>query len=181
MLIVFLGFFFDVVVYSLLLKRKTRFSIIFGGVAGGLPALAGRTAAVNAIDVAGLLFLLFVLSWIPLHILTLALVPDNLKGYMDAGVPMWPVVSGKSQTKIVITISTILTGILMVSIGTTLDLHIITQLPLIGLGIYTIFMSLRNLIRPSDRLTFRLFKFASVFMAFTFLWILIARIITTLL
>jgi protoheme IX farnesyltransferase len=153
MFIVFLGFFFDVVVY----------------------------AAVNEIDVAGLLFLFFVLSWIPLHILTLSLVPENLKGYMDAGVPMWPVVSGKSQTMIVITISTTISGILMVFIATTLDLHIITQLPLIGLGIYTIVLSLRNLLRPSDRLTFRLFKFASIFMAFTFLWILIARIITTLL
>ncbi|MHA2090859.1 MAG: UbiA family prenyltransferase [Candidatus Kariarchaeaceae archaeon] len=181
MFIVFLGFFFDVIVYSLLLKRRTRFSIIFGGVAGGLPALAGRTAAVNEIDLVGLFFLLFVLSWIPLHILTLSLVPENLKGYMDAGVPMWPVVSGKSQTMIVITISTTLSGILMVFIATTIDLHIITQLPLIGLGIYTIVLSLRNLLRPSDRLTFRLFKFASIFMAFTFLWILIARIITTLL
>jgi protoheme IX farnesyltransferase len=79
MIIVFLGFFFDVVVYSLWLKRRTRFSIIFGGIAGGLPAMAGRTAVLGVIDLVSLLVGFFVLSWIPLHILTLALILKDMK------------------------------------------------------------------------------------------------------
>ncbi len=49
-LIIFFGFFFDVVVYSILLKRRTKFSIIFGGIAGGLPAWAGRIAITGSLD-----------------------------------------------------------------------------------------------------------------------------------
>ncbi|MHA2368239.1 MAG: UbiA family prenyltransferase, partial [Candidatus Hodarchaeales archaeon] len=97
MVVVFLGFFFDVVVYSIWLKRRTRFSIIFGGVAGGLPALAGRTAAIDKIDIIGILLLLFVLCWIPLHILSLALVPSSFEGYLKAQIPMWPVARGETQ------------------------------------------------------------------------------------
>ena len=62
MIIVFLGFFFNVVIYSLLLKRKTPLSILFGGIAGGLPAVAGRTAIYNRIDFVTVLFLIFILS-----------------------------------------------------------------------------------------------------------------------
>ncbi|MFX0184129.1 MAG: protoheme IX farnesyltransferase, partial [Candidatus Hodarchaeota archaeon] len=98
MIVVFLGFFFDVVVYSILLKRRTRYSIIFGGVAGGLPAMAGRTAVIGTIDLIAIFMGLFVLCWIPLHILTLALLPKNLEGYRNANIPMWPVVKSRNQT-----------------------------------------------------------------------------------
>ena len=86
-LVIFLGAFFDYVIYSIWLKRKTRFSIIFGGIAGGLPSMAGRVLAVQKIDLISVLFLLFILTWIPIHILTLAMLPKNIKGYKDAGVP----------------------------------------------------------------------------------------------
>ena len=41
-IILFAGIFFDVVVYTLWLKRKTCWSIVWGGFAGGMPILAGR-------------------------------------------------------------------------------------------------------------------------------------------
>ncbi|MEM5775409.1 MAG: UbiA family prenyltransferase [Anaerolineaceae bacterium] len=41
-LLIFLGVFFDVVVYTLWLKRRTAWSIVWGGLAGGMPVLAGR-------------------------------------------------------------------------------------------------------------------------------------------
>ncbi|MHA1829878.1 MAG: UbiA family prenyltransferase, partial [Candidatus Heimdallarchaeaceae archaeon] len=55
MSVVFIGFFFDVVIYSMWLKRRTKYSIIFGGIAGGLPAIAGRVAVTNSIDIISLL------------------------------------------------------------------------------------------------------------------------------
>ena len=118
-LIIFLGFFFDVVVYSILLKRRTKYSIIFGGIAGGLPAWAGRTAILGSLpgigffglDWIGFLFLIFILAWIPVHILTIALIPKNFKGYKDAGIPMWPVVSSETQTMRVIAIGAFISSV----------------------------------------------------------------------
>ncbi|MFX1508260.1 MAG: heme o synthase [Promethearchaeota archaeon] len=173
MLVVFLGFFFDVVVYSLLLKRRTRLSIIFGGIAGGLPAIAGRTAITGYVDFAAILMGLFVICWIPLHILTLALIPKNLEGYRNANIPMWPVVTNQTQTMRVITFSALLCALSIVLTGVALQVRIIPMLPLLGFSAYILYKSLINLKNPSNETTFRIFKLASIYMAFAFLWLFI--------
>ena len=181
MVIVFLGFFFDVMVYSLLLKRRTRLSIIFGGIAGGLPAIAGRTAILGYVDLAGVLMGAFVLCWIPLHILTLALIPKNLEGYKNANVPMWPVVSSTTQTIYVVTLSAIFSASAVVLTGIVLQINIFTLVPLILFCAYILFQAFANLIEPSQKRTFRIFKLASIFMAFAFLWLFVGVIITSFL
>ncbi|MFX0171993.1 MAG: heme o synthase [Candidatus Hodarchaeota archaeon] len=178
MIIVFLGFFFDVVVYTILLKRRTKFSIIFGGIAGGLPAMAGRTAVIGAIDIVALLMGLFVLCWIPLHILTLALIPKNFNGYCVAKVPMWPVVSGQNQTIRVITISAILSAILIVLTGVFLEINIVPMLPLIIFCLYILYQAFTNLRNPTNERTFKIFKLASIFMALSYLLLFIGVVIT---
>jgi protoheme IX farnesyltransferase len=65
-LVVFTGLFFDVVVYTSWLKRRTCWSIAWGGIAGGMPILAGRVLAVGHIDIAGLA--MAVLFWILPHL-----------------------------------------------------------------------------------------------------------------
>ncbi len=179
MVIVFLGFFFDVVVYSIWLKRRTKYSIIFGGIAGGLPAIAGRTAVIGAVDIISITMAMFVLCWIPLHILTLSLIPKNLKGYKDAKVPMWPVVSGKAQTIRVISISAILSAITIILTSIFLNIYILLQLPLIIFSVYVIVQSLANLSKPSDQRTFKLFKLASMFMVIAFLWLFVGVVISS--
>ncbi|MHA2224062.1 MAG: heme o synthase [Candidatus Hodarchaeales archaeon] len=179
MVVVFLGFFFDVVIYSLWLKRRTRLSIIFGGIAGGLPAVAGRTAVIASIDITAILIGLFVLCWIPLHILTLALIPKNLEGYKKAKVPMWPVVSSKIQTIRVITISALLSSFIIVLTGLVLNLHFICSLPLLVFSSYIIIKAVLNLRRPSNELTFRIFKLSSMYMAIAFLWLFIGGILSS--
>jgi protoheme IX farnesyltransferase len=42
--IVFAGLFFDLVVYTVWLKRRTPYAILIGGLAGGMPVLAGSCA-----------------------------------------------------------------------------------------------------------------------------------------
>ncbi|MHA1978653.1 MAG: heme o synthase [Candidatus Hodarchaeales archaeon] len=173
MLVVFLGAFFDVIVYSLILKRRTRFSIIFGGIAGGLPALAGATAVSGSITLSGILMGLFVLCWIPLHILTLALLPKNLEGYRNAHIPMWPVIRSESQTIQVITLSAILSTLLIAFTGITLNIRLLPLLPLLFFCFFMIWLSITNLRKPTQVKTFRIFKLASMLMAFAFLWLLI--------
>ncbi len=177
-IVIFLGFFFDVVIYTILLKRRTKFSIIFGGIAGGLPAVAGRTAVINNIDLIGILFALFVICWIPLHILSLSLLPKNLQGYIDAKVPMWPVVSGKPQTIQVITFSALISALISVITGILLEIHIILLIPLGFFCAIIISFAIRNFITPTTLRTFKIFKAASIYMILSFLFLFIGLLLT---
>jgi protoheme IX farnesyltransferase len=64
-LVVFAGLFFDVAIYSIWLKRRTCWSIVWGGVSGAMPILAGRVLGVGSIDWIGVMLALGVLLWIP--------------------------------------------------------------------------------------------------------------------
>ncbi len=48
-LIVLAGLFFDVIVYTAWLKRRTGWSIVWGGIAGGMPILAGRSYGIGGV------------------------------------------------------------------------------------------------------------------------------------
>ncbi len=172
-LIIFFGFFFDVVVYSILLKRRTKYSIIFGGIAGGLPAWAGRTAITGSLDWIGFLFLIFILAWIPVHILTIALIPRNFKGYKDAGVPMWPVVSSEAQTMRVIAIGAFISNIALYEAARLLGANAIIRIIWGICCALMIILVIRNLIKPSNKLTFLIFKIASLYMIIGFLLVLL--------
>ena len=85
------GFLFDIVAYTILLKRRTPFSIIAGAIAGGMPSLGGWAAATNRIDAAGLALSMLVVAWVPSHVWFLAYYHRN--DYARANIPMLPVVS----------------------------------------------------------------------------------------
>ena len=72
-LIVFAGLFFDVVVYTMWLKRRTCWSIVWGGMSGGMPILAGRALGLGYVDEIGILLSLGILFWIPTHILSFSM------------------------------------------------------------------------------------------------------------
>jgi heme o synthase len=167
--IVAAGLFIDVVVYSIWLKRRTPLSIIFGGLSGGMPILAGRVLGVGHIDLIGILLLLAVVLWIPIHILTFSI--KYLKDYNYAGVPTFPSVYGEKTTRFIIIVSTILTSIDM-----------IVAVHLIGMkGYYfaALFLSVLSLIGftviccfyPSPKRDTSLFKLASTFMFISMLLI----------
>jgi protoheme IX farnesyltransferase len=173
-LVIFFGFFFDVVIYTIWLKRRTKFSIIFGGIAGGLPAMAGRIvvlviAGKFPLDEVGMEFLLFILAWIPVHILTLALLPKNFNGYKEAKVPMWPVVSSETQTMRVIAFGAIVSSLTLYRIAHLLEASAVTRIIIFVCDMLLLVLVIRNLFKPSNKLTFLIFKIASLFMILGFL------------
>ena len=175
-LIVFLGFFFDVVVYSIWLKRRTKYSIIFGGIAGGLPAWAGRVAITGSLDWIGFLLLIFILTWIPVHILTIALIPRNFEGYKKANIPMWPIVSSKTQTMRVIAISAFLSSVALYEAARLLGANGIIRIIWGVMSLFIIILSVKSLIKPTNKLTFLIFKIASLYMLLGFLLIFLGVI-----
>jgi protoheme IX farnesyltransferase len=168
-LAIFFGFFFDVVIYTIWLKRRTKFSIIFGGVAGGLPAMAGRLVVVGHLDEVGMEFLLFILAWIPVHILTLALLPKNFNGYKEAKVPMWPVVSSKKQTMRVIALGAVISSMTLYRMAHLLGASAIIRIIIFIWDLLFLIVVIKNLIKPSNKLTFLIFKIASLYMILGFL------------
>jgi len=75
-------------VYTIWLKRRTRWNIVIGGYAGSAPVLAGCAAAVGSFNPAGILLAVLVFLWTPPHFwsLSLALRDD----YERAQLPMLP-------------------------------------------------------------------------------------------
>jgi len=161
-LIVFLGIFFDVLIYTIWLKRRTCWSIIWGGLAGGIPILAGRTLAVGYIDWVGLLMAIGILFWIPTHIMTFSM--RYYDDYQTAGIPTFPSRYSFSFTRLMIAISSVLAAITMglAAIGIGMTIGYLRLLIVLSFGL--IFLALMSLIRPSEKINFGLFKYASLYM-----------------
>lgn len=161
-LVVLAGVLLDVVVYTLLLKRRTPYSILIGGIAGGMPALAGRVLAVGRIDAVGLLLALGVLLWIPTHILTFSI--KYRADYSRAGVPVFPERYGVRATRLVIAASGVLAVSALYAAGALIGLSTAQQGGLGLLGGLLSILALLGLLRPRPALNFALYKGASIYM-----------------
>ncbi|MFN3763135.1 MAG: heme o synthase [Anaerolineae bacterium] len=174
-LIVSLGFGIDLGVYTLWLKRRTPLSILWGGISGGMPALAGRALALGRVDLVGVLLAAGVLLWIPAHILTLA--THYAREYHLAGVPVWPNVYGPTATRRVIALATLLDVTVLGTAGWLLSIHPVTLGVLAVLGAGLTGLSVAVLFRPTERLNWVLFKFASLYMLGAFVCLTIGTVL----
>ncbi|HET6208930.1 MAG TPA: heme o synthase, partial [Jatrophihabitans sp.] len=82
---------FYVVVYTMLLKRRTSQNSVWGGAAGCMPVLIGWSAVTGSLAWAPLVLFAVVFFWTPPHFWALAI--RYRDDYARAGVPMLPVVA----------------------------------------------------------------------------------------
>ena len=80
-----------VVLYTMILKRRTSQNIVWGGAAGCMPVLIGWSSVTGALDWPALVLFLIIFFWTPPHYWPLSM--KFKKDYAAAGVPMLPVVS----------------------------------------------------------------------------------------
>jgi heme o synthase len=160
--VVFAGWFFDVVVYTLWLKRVTCWSIVWGGISGAMPILSGRVLAVNAIDLIGALLALSILFWIPTHTLTFSL--KFREDYRNAGVPTFPSTYGDSFTRATIAVSSILAALAIgwASVLIGLSAGYLRLIAVLTAGL--LLLAFATFRVQSDRVNFSLFRYASVYM-----------------
>ena len=161
-LVVFAGLFFDVVVYTIWLKRKTCWSIVWGGISGGMPILAGRVLAIGHVDLVGVLLTLSILFWIPTHTLTFSIRFHD--DYKTAGVPTFPSTYGIEFTRFIIALSAILAAICIgwASVLIGVQAGFLRLLVVLATGL--LLLSFATVTRPSERINFGLFKYASLYM-----------------
>lgn len=160
--LVFAGLFFDVVIYTLWLKRRTPWSILWGGLAGGMPVLAGRALATGRVDLTGMLLALAVLLWIPTHILTFSI--KYAGDYAHAGVPVFPNRYGARATRWLIAASTGAAVVVMLwavyRIGVPHTLLWVAR----ALGGLLLGFTLVSTVYTAPKLNHMLFKLASLYM-----------------
>lgn len=161
-LVVFAGWLFDVVVYTIWLKRRTCWSVIWGGISGAMPILAGRALATGQIDFVGILLAMSVLFWIPTHMLTFSM--RYFDDYRAADVPTFPFRYGFESTRAIIALSSIIAA---ASIGTAsvmigVQAGILRLMAVLSAGL--LLLSFATVFRPSETVNFSLFKYASLYM-----------------
>jgi len=160
--IVFAGLFFNLAVYTVWLKRRTPYSIVIGGLAGGMPVLAGRALALGRIDAVGLMLGLGVLLWIPTHIMTFSMRYSD--DYRSAGVPTFPNSYGFRATRAVIAASSLAAALVMAGVAAVIGVRWGWIRLLAALGAGLLGLAVWGLLRPSERASFTLFKYASLYM-----------------
>ncbi|TQK43761.1 protoheme IX farnesyltransferase [Streptomyces sp. SLBN-118] len=82
---------FYVVVYTMILKRRTAQNIVWGGIAGCMPVLIGWSAVTNSMSWAAVILFLVIFFWTPPHYWPLSM--KVKEDYARVGVPMLPVVA----------------------------------------------------------------------------------------
>lgn len=85
---------FYVLVYTMLLKRRTPQNIVWGGIAGCMPVLIGWAAVTGSLSWSALILFGVVFLWTPPHYWPLSM--RYREDYREAGVPMLAAVRGRS-------------------------------------------------------------------------------------
>ena len=173
-IVVFAGLFFDVFVYSMVLKRRTCWSIVWGGIAGAMPVLSGRVLAIGRIDAIGILLAAAILFWIPTHTLTFSL--KFFEEYKAAGLPTFPQTYGVGFTRLAIATSSIVAALAMSIASIWIGVAEGILALIIILSAVLLFLAATVLIHPSDQTNLRLYKYASIYMLSTMLLIIPIRL-----
>ncbi|MDE1853597.1 MAG: heme o synthase [Thaumarchaeota archaeon] len=158
----------NIVVYSLLLKRKSWLNIILGGVSGGMPVLVGYTAVAGTVTPIALYMSALVIVWIPTHIWSLAIF--NRKDYEAAKVPMLPIVFGDRVASICVAGTSALLTVFSVAIFLfTPAVSIFYTLTALVLGGVVLLYSAKLALTQSDKTAWTLFKLTSPYLTIIFL------------
>ena len=170
-----LGITDNVVVYSLLLKRRTPWSVILGGFSGGFPVLVGWYTVTSSFSILPWFLFALVVVWIPVHIWSLAY--RYRDDYEKAGIPMLPVIYSEKITSACISFSAILLvvfSIIPYFLGENSPVYIfvvaVLSAPLLIFA--ALFVKEHN-----QKSSFNLFKYSSPYLAIVFTLFMIMKFV----
>jgi protoheme IX farnesyltransferase len=132
---------FYVIVYTMILKRRSKQNIVIGGAAGAVPVLVGWAAVTNSLGWTPVLLFLVIFLWTPPHFWALAV--RYRDDYEAANVPMMPVVASLRRTTLEILIYSVVLWALTLLIGTSAHLGWVYAISATVLGAMFTFYALR--------------------------------------
>ncbi|MCL4323640.1 MAG: heme o synthase [Candidatus Thermoplasmatota archaeon] len=156
----------NVVVYSFLLKRKTPWSIIFGGFSGGFPVVIGWYTVTNAFSITPWALFFLVVIWIPIHIWSIAFLYKE--DYSNAGVPMLPVVYSEETSARAIAFSAFFLSVFSILLCFIERHPVVYLFSAIILASPLIYFSYRFMKIPDKKASLALFKYSNMFLAMLF-------------
>ncbi|GMV88109.1 MAG: hypothetical protein AMXMBFR81_10400 [Chthonomonas sp.] len=165
-MLAFAGLTFYVIVYTLLLKRRTWQNIVIGGAAGAFPPLVGWASVTNELSPMAWVLFAIVFFWTPVHFWALALMIKD--DYAKAGVPMLPVVRGDRYTVGQIVLYAFLTTAicaLPILLHETGRIYLVAAVVLNLLLIVKSFQLYRRIEKPQ---TLGLYKYSMLYLALLF-------------
>lgn len=172
------GFAFYVVVYTLVLKRRTWQNIVIGGAAGAFPPLVGYAAVTGELNFFAWTLFALIFLWTPVHFWALAIMIKD--DYAKAGVPMLPVVRGEQATVVQIamyTVATAAVSVVPLFMGSAGWVYLAPAILLnVGLAARAWALLQAPLERPK---AVALYKFSMAYLALLFLVIAIDRAVLT--
>lgn len=161
------GLVFYVIVYTLMLKRRTWHNIVIGGAAGAFPPLVGWAAVTNELNPLAWYLFAIIFVWTPVHFWALALMIKD--DYAAAGVPMLPVVKGERTTVVQISLYTVLT--ILISALPLFQPHV-GSMYLAGMGLLNLLLVVRTIqlyMDPQRPQALKLYKYSMAYLALLFL------------
>lgn len=159
---------FYVVVYTMLLKRRTSQNIVWGGAAGCMPVLIGWAAVTGSLAWAPVVLFGVVFFWTPPHFWALAI--RYREDYSKAGVPMLPVVASPLRVAREITVYAWLTALCSLALWPLATSWVYGVLALLA-GIALVASAhrlLRRTVRGLDAKPMQLFHLSNSYLAFVF-------------
>ena len=159
----------NIVVYSLVLKRRSWSSIILGGISGGMPVLVGYSAVPGAAPFAPIAVYMsaLVIVWIPTHIWSLAVF--TRADYEAAKVPMLPVVFGDKVASVCIAATSMMLAVFSVAIFVFTQVSIFYAISALALGGLVIGYSAKLALDRDRKTAWTLFKITSPYLTLIFL------------
>jgi protoheme IX farnesyltransferase len=165
---------FYVVVYSLLLKRRTPQNIVWGGAAGGFPVLIGWAVVTGSLTWTPVILFLIIFLWTPPHYWPLSW--RYRQDYRDAGVPMLTVVRGRVTVGLQIVLyawATVAASLLLIIVAPMTPVYAFVAA---GAGAWFLVESHRlyaRAIRHDDPSPMKLFHLSNAYLTLLFLAIAI--------
>jgi protoheme IX farnesyltransferase len=170
----FLGLFDNVVIYSLLAKRRSCTNILLGSISGGMPALFGWAVVQGSITLTPVLISLLVITWTPNHIWNLAI--RYREDYARANVPMLPVVTNLRRAVNLIVMSVLLMVAESLLLGLVGDFGpIYFTIAILG-GLVSLVGHIYLYLRPTKRNAWLMFKLSSLYLALVFAGMMVDRL-----
>ncbi|MGD0477415.1 MAG: heme o synthase [Nitrososphaerales archaeon] len=162
-----LGLLDNVVVYSLLLKRRSWLSIILGGFSGGMPVLVGYSAVGNPFSPIALYMSALVMVWIPAHIWSLAIF--SREDFEAAKVPVLPVVFGDRVAAACVAATSVMLTVFSVLIFLFTRVSVLYTITALALGGLVLGYSAKLAVDRTRSTAWTLFKITSPYLMLLFL------------
>jgi protoheme IX farnesyltransferase len=161
------GLFDNIIVYSKWLKRRSQINIILGGFSGAAPAMIGYVAVTTQNIEIGLVMAGLVFLWIPTHIWSLAL--HFKKDYTKAGIPMLPIVYSEKKSVRIIAWTTLMMVVFSILPFFFNQFGLIYLITAGIFGVAMIGVSIWLLTKPSEKVSWIVFKFSSPYLTALFI------------